>query len=273
MGGEEVLINNIYTFSSSNKLNKFRGNREKTVEKVSTGKRINRAADDASGLTISESFKAQVRGLSQAERNIQDGISLLQVVDGALDDITINLHRIREISVYSANGTLSEEDRQALNGELKAIKESINTIVENTEFNQIKVLKDDRSITIQTKDRPYTTMELKLYNVDINSLGLENADLSTQESSGNTISYAKNALEKINEIRVENGVNYNNLKHALMNTSNSNLNITSSLSVISDINMATSLMNIVKTDVLTNYTEFMYNNTKGNIESIKNLIV
>lgn len=268
-----MLINNIHTFSSSNKLNKFRGTREKTVEKVSTGKRINRASDDAAGLTISESFKAQIRGLSQGERNIQDGISLLQVVDGALDDITENLHRIREISVYSSNGTLAEEDRQALNEELKAIKESINSIVENTEFNQIKVLKNDKSLTIQTRDTPYTTMDIKLYNVDIDSLGLKNADLSTIENSGNTISYAKGALARVNEIRTENGVSYNNLKHALMNTSNSNLNTTSSLSAISDINMATSVMNIVKTDVLTNYTEFMYSYAKGNIESIKKLIV
>lgn len=267
-----MLLNNIYTFSSSNKLNKCRGSREKAVEKVSTGKRINKAADDAAGLTISESFKAQVRGLSQAERNIQDGISLLQVVDGALDDITRNLHRIKEISVYSSNGTFAQEDRQALNEELKQIKQSINTIVENTEFNQIKILKNNRSLTIQTKDDPYTTMELKLYNVDINSLNLERSDFLTIGNSENTISYVKDALEKINAIRVENGVNYNNLKHALMNTSNSNLNTTSSLSVISDINMATSLMNIVKTDVLTNYTEFMYSNVKGNIESIKKLI-
>ncbi|AVP54225.1 flagellin [Clostridium tetani] len=272
MGGETVLINNIYTFSSTNKINKFKDTKEKVTEKVATGRRINRAADDASGLTISESFKAQVRGLSQAERNIQDGMSLLQVVDGALGDITDNLHRIRELSVHSSNGTLVDEDREALNEELKQIKEAIQTTVENTEFNKIKVLKHDRSLTIQTKDNPYTSMEIKLYDLKLENLELKDADASTQENSQNTILKSQNAVDKINKIRAENGAYYNNLKHTLMNTSNSNLNINSSLSVITDVNTAISLMDIVKTDVLINYSQFMYSNVKGNLEAIKNLI-
>lgn len=267
-----MLINNIYTFSSSNKINSFRKNKENVLEKISSGRRINRAADDAAGLSISESFKAQVRGLSQAQRNIQDGISMLQVADGALDNITSHLHRMKELAVQGANGILTESDRESLNSEFKQLKESIDSIAENTEFNNIKLLNEDKTLTIQVKDQPYTTMGIRLYSLSTDSLIIDDDNLITSESSGNSIQGLKDALTKINEIRVNIGSYSNNLQHALSNTSNTNENITASLSRIKDIDMAGSVMNMVKNDILSKYSEMLYSNVKGNVESIKNLI-
>ncbi|WP_315114309.1 flagellin [uncultured Clostridium sp.] len=267
-----MLINNIYTFSSSNKINSFRKNKGTVLEKVSSGRRINRAADDAAGLTISESFKAQVRGLSQAERNIQDGISMLQMADGALDDITKHLHRMKELAVHGANGTLTESDRDNLNSEFKQLKESIDSIAENTEFNNIKLLKEDKTITLQVRDTPYTTMGIKLYSVNTDSLNIDSNNLATSESAGNSIEGLREALARINEVRVNIGSYSNNLQHALSNTTNANENTTASLSRIKDVDMAASVMNMVKSDILSKYSEMLYSNVKGNIESIKNLI-
>ncbi|MBP1866177.1 flagellin [Clostridium tetanomorphum] len=267
-----MLINNIYTFSSSNRLGQVKKEKEKVMEKVSSGFKINRAADNAAGLSISESFKAQVRGLSQAERNIQDGISLLQVADGALDDITKHIHRMSELSVRAANGTLEDNDRKSLNDEFQQLKKSIEDIVNKTDFNGIKLLDEDKTLTLQIKDNPYTTMGIKLYSVTTDSLNIKDVDILSSENGEKAISYMKEALTKVNDIRTEIGSYSNNLQHALMDTSNANINITKSLSVIKDLDMASSVMGMVKDDVMSKYSEMMYSVTKGNIESIKNLI-
>ncbi|MBU8909075.1 flagellin, partial [Desertibacillus haloalkaliphilus] len=107
---------------------------------LSSGLRISKAADDAAGLAISEKMRAQVRGLGQAQRNIQDAVSLIQVGEAGLNEITKNLQRVRELSVQAASGHLTNSDRLALNNEVNEIKETINDIAKNTEFNEKKIL-------------------------------------------------------------------------------------------------------------------------------------
>lgn len=267
-----MLINNIYTFSSSNRVGQVRKEKEKVMEKVSSGLKINRAADNAAGLSISESFKAQVRGLSQAERNVQDGISLLQVADGALGDITDHIHRMKELSINAANGTLEDSDRKALNDEFQQLKDSIDSIVNKTNFNGIKLLDSDKTLNIQFRDNPYAAMEVKLYSVDVDSLQIKDADLLTMTNAGGAISAIDKSLMKINEVRTDLGSYTNNLQNALDNASNANVNISKSLSVIKDLDMASSVMGMVKDDVMSKYSEMMYSVTKGNIESIKSLV-
>jgi flagellin len=121
-------------------MNEAVNNSSKSSEKLSSGLRINRAGDDAAGLSISEKMRAQIRGLSQASRNIQDGISLIQTAEGGLNEVHSLLQRGRELSVQSANGTLTDSDRQAVQKEVEQINSEINRIANNTEFNTIKLL-------------------------------------------------------------------------------------------------------------------------------------
>ncbi|MFC3749542.1 flagellar hook-associated protein FlgL [Paenibacillus sp. GCM10012306] len=141
-----IIAHNPVALQTNNKLQKNNDNAAKAISKLSSGLRINQAADDAAGLAISEKMRGQIRGLTQASRNTQDGISLIQTAEGALGSIGDILQRIRELAVQSANGTLTDEDRSFLQSEVAQLKDSIHTIGSTTEFNRIKLL--DGSMTV-----------------------------------------------------------------------------------------------------------------------------
>lgn len=140
LGGRALVINNINPLKFYNNLTRATQLKGNAMEKLSSGKRINKANDDTAGLAIITKMKAQIRGLQQANRNIQDGISMLQVIDGALNEVINYLQRMRELAVQGANGTLDNEDRQKINEEIHQIKSGIDSIANNTEFNTMKLL-------------------------------------------------------------------------------------------------------------------------------------
>ena len=260
------------SLSSLNSLSKNIKKSSESIGKVSSGKSINKAADDAAGLCISESFKAQVRGLSQAERNIQDGVSMLQVADGAMGEITDCLHRMKELSVKASNETLTNKDKEMVDSEFQQLKKGIDDIASNTEFNTIKLLNDNKGIAIQTKDRPYTTYMINLFDVSTSGIGISDASVSNYGNAQDSISKIDNALEKITSHRVSIGADANGLQHAYNDTINSNYNLTASLSRIEDINMATSFMKFTKDNVITQYSEMMATSSKQNAESTNALL-
>lgn len=136
-----IIKSNIPALNTLNRLQKNNKNNAITLERLSSGLRINSAADDAAGLSISEKMRAQIRGLDQAQRNIQDGISLIQIAEGGLAEIhNPNLQRLRELAIRAANDTLTKEDRQSIQEEVEQIKKAIDEIANNTEFNGIKLL-------------------------------------------------------------------------------------------------------------------------------------
>lgn len=264
-----VLLNLTNSFNKKT-ISKFK--KEDYVEKVSSGKRINRAADDAAGLSISESFKAQVRGLSMAERNTQQAISMVQVADGALGNINDHLGRMKEIAIEAANGTYTKEDREAIDKEFQKLKESIENIAENTEFNGIKLLKEDKSINIQIKDDPYANYKLNLYNSKLTSIGLASSNIATEDSARDAITDLENASKIVVSFRARLGGDFNNLNHALNDNTNVSLNVSSSLSRIEDVDMGMSIMKIIKNDVLTNYNQSMISVAKQDSESVNAII-
>lgn len=132
------MINNSYKFSYLSSINT---NMNKSINKLSTGVKINSAPDDAAGLGISEGMRSQIRGLNQAESNIQDGVSLIQVADGALQETQNIIHRMRELSVQAVNETNTLEDKESIQKELNQLILAIDDIAENTGFNNIKILK------------------------------------------------------------------------------------------------------------------------------------
>ncbi|MDU6876812.1 MAG: flagellin [Clostridium botulinum] len=254
------------------KLTKNKTSKNQLTEKLSSGKRINRAADDAGGLSISESLKAQVRGLNMAEKNTQDGISMVQVADGAMNEITKTLHRMKELSVQASNGTLTDDDRQAIGEEFNQLKENIDSIAKSIEFNGIKLLNEDKTLVIQTRDNPYASYDLTLTNNSLQALGIETISINTVDNSNESIGKIKDALNTVIKNRVELGNHLNNLQHAFNNASNSGSNLTASLSRIEDIDMATAIMKSVRDDVLVDYNKSMLVSARLNNEGINMVI-
>ena len=136
-----IVAHNMLAMNANRQFNIINKNKVKSSEKLSSGYRINRAADDAAGLSISEKMRRQIRGLSQGIDNTEDGISLCQVADGALSEVSAMIHRITQLSVQSANGTYTDEDREAIQHEIGQILQEIDRIGDTTEFNTNKIFK------------------------------------------------------------------------------------------------------------------------------------
>ena len=154
-----------------------------SLSKLSSGLRINKAGDDAAGLSISEKMKSQIGGLKQATRNAQDGISLIQTAEGALNETHAILGRMRDLATQGANGTLSNDDREALNKEFGELATEITRIAETTEFNTKTLLDKDQSFTFQIGANGGQKMEVKVGNMDAKSLGVDSVKLSDKTDS------------------------------------------------------------------------------------------
>lgn len=174
-----VISHNMLALNANRQFNIINKNKAKSTEKLSSGYRINRAADDAAGLSISEKMRRQIRGLSQGVKNTEDGVSLCQVADGALAEVSEMLHRITELSVQSANGTNTDEDRKAIQQEISQIQQEIERIGETTEFNERKIFgggepsKKYKPLTVSPINITGTTTDTsaKTYNITANDSG------------------------------------------------------------------------------------------------------
>jgi flagellin len=224
-----------------------------SMERIATGRRINRAADDPSGLAISERMKAQIRGLRQASRNAQDAISLLNVADGAMGEMQAILHRLREISVYAATGTLTNEDRAALQMEFSELIKGLDDIAKNTNFNTIPLLDgsrgEDKPLMIQIGANSGQSMDIALGSLLVKDLGLENASVATQEEADRAIGMIDDALAKVSTQRAYVGAKTNRLEHTIDNLENTALNLTEAESRIADADIALEIMNMVSAQI------------------------
>ncbi|MGE7988511.1 hypothetical protein [Lysinibacillus fusiformis] len=154
------IRHNISSLNTNNKLQIYRGKTEKSLEKLTSGFKINRAGDDAAGLAISEKMRGQIRGLNMAGKNIQDGISLIQTAESGLSNIQDpNLQRLRELAIQSANDTLTDEDRRLIQKEVEQLKHGINNISNNTEFNGIKLLNRTSNVTNYPIDLTFKSID------------------------------------------------------------------------------------------------------------------
>jgi flagellin len=228
-----------------------------SLERIATGKRINRAADDAAGLAISERMKAQIRGLRQASRNAQDAISLLHVADGALGEMQAILHRLREIAVYSATGTLTESERSALQMEFNELVEALNDMAQNTNFNTIPLLDgshDEKNpLMIHIGANAGQNMDIALEDMSPEALGLkkegQTISVSTQEEANDAIGLVDEALAKVSSQRSYVGAKVRRLEHTVSNLDNMALNLTEAESRISDADIALEVLNMVSAQI------------------------
>lgn len=179
----QVINTNAMSLVAQNNLNKSQSALGTAIERLSSGMRINSAKDDAAGQAISNRFTSSINGLTQASRNANDGISLAQTTEGALNEINDNLQNIRRLSVQAANGTNSESDRQSIQDEIDQRLSEINRISEQTEFNGVKVLSKDQTLSIQVGANDGQTIDINLSQMDSNTLGMTGFDITSMVST------------------------------------------------------------------------------------------
>lgn len=191
----QVINTNSLSLVAQNNLNKSQSALGSAIQRLSSGLRINSAKDDAAGQAISNRFTASITGLTQASRNANDGISIAQTTEGALNEVNDNLQNIRRLAVQAANGTNSESDRQSIQDEINARLDEINRISEQTEFNGVKVLSKDQTLSIQVGANDGETIDIQLSQMNAKTLGLDGFSVTqiggnkgTQISAGMSVS-------------------------------------------------------------------------------------
>jgi flagellin len=183
----QVINTNYLSLVAQNNLNKSQSSLNSAIERLSSGMRINSAKDDAAGQAIANRFTANVKGLTQASRNANDGISIAQTTEGSLNEINNNLQRVRELSVQAANGTNSASDLDSIQAEIKQRLDEIDRVSAQTQFNGVKVLAGDQKLTIQVGANDGETIDIDLKKITSGTLGLGNLDLTKKAIDLSTV--------------------------------------------------------------------------------------
>ena len=241
----------------------------KNLEKLSSGYKINRAGDDAAGLAISEKMRAQITGLETAQKNANDGISLVQTAEGALTEVHSMLNRMVELADQSANGTYQNEtDRTNLQKEVESLTSEIDRISKGTNFNGINLLNGDLAttgsgatsgLTLQIGDTndDFNQLTVKIENMSSSSLGIGNLTISTQADAAGAISKIKDAINTVSNTRGDLGATQNRLEHTINNLSVTSENMTAAESRIRDVDMAKEMMAYTKNNILVQASQAM----------------
>ncbi|HPT66499.1 MAG TPA: flagellin [Bacillota bacterium] len=249
----------------------------KSLERLSSGLRINRAADDAAGLAISEKMRGQIRGLKQAARNAQDGISLIQTAEGALNETHAIVQRMRELAVEAANDTLTDDDRKEIQKEINQLTQEVDRIAKTTEFNTKKLLRGTTdasgnyaggtlTLTMHIGANKGQTMTVTIGNMDTGTLKIgltsggsvvgagtdayKGLDVSTQSGANKAIETYDKALSTISSERAKLGAYQNRLEHTISNLDTARENLSASESRIRDVDMAEQMANFSRAQIL-----------------------
>jgi flagellin len=237
------INNNIEAFNAHRQLTATSQNVQKSMERLSSGSRINRAADDAAGLAISEKLRGQIRGLSQAQRNAQDAVSLVQTAEGSLSEVHSMLQRVRELAVQYKAGTLSNSDKAAITAEANQLLSEIDRIGSGAEFNGIKLLNSGSTITFQVGA-----------NDNDSSISVTTKDLKTLVTGisvdTSAISSIDKAIDDVSTLRGTFGAVQNRLEHTLGNLATYQENLMASESRIRDVDMAAEMVQFSKNQIL-----------------------
>lgn len=231
----------------------------KSMEKLSSGLRINRAGDDAAGLSISEKMRGQIRGLDQASRNSQDGISMIQTAEGALNETHNILQRMRELAVQASNDTNVTADRDAIKEELAALTSEIDRIATQTEFNTKAMFSANTTVTLQVGANCGQQISVTFSAMQSNDLGVDSVSgsVSTAALATAAISTINVAITKVSTERSKLGAVQNRLEHTIANLNNASENLTAAESRVRDVDMAKEMMNFSKNNILNQAAQAM----------------
>lgn len=263
-----IINHNMSSINSNNVLRFKTKDVDKSIEKLASGMKINRAGDDASGLAVSEKMRSQIRGLNQAERNIQNGVSFIQTAEGYLQETTDIVHRIRELAVQASNGIYSSEDRMQIQVEVSQLVDEVNRIASHAQFNGLNMLLGAFANPQAEGATPTASLWLHVgANMDQReilfigtmtaaALKLEDPTagtkmtISTPDQANLSIGTLDQALKVINKQRADLGAYQNRFEMAQKGVAIASENLTAAESVIRDTNMASSMVEMVKDNIL-----------------------
>lgn len=252
-----IVQHNMTALNANRQLGITNTNLAKSTEKLSSGYRVNRAADDAAGLSISEKMRGQIRGLNQASTNAQDGTSLIQTAEGALNEIHSVVQRMRELTVQASNDTYVKEDREAIQSEAKALRDEINRIASQTQFNTMNLLTGSfKDKSLQVGANAKQMINFSIVSMDAKSLGITSAAvlsklvLTKGSSITDALTVMDNALKTVSKQRSDLGALQNRLEHTIANADNTSENLQSAESRIRDVDMAKEMVSYSKSSIL-----------------------
>lgn len=250
---------------SQNRENRF--SLRKIFEKLSTGKRINRAGDDAAMMSIARELEKQVRGFEAAEGNMGDAMSALRIQEGGANEISSMLQRQRELALQADNGTLNQDQRDALNTEFQQLSQEIDRISLSTQYNGQSLLDGDSPLSdgtgqVQAGPGAESRDQVNLQAADVgsSSLGLDSLDISDPANIGAAISGIDTAMGRVNEMRTTSGATYNRLESSLNNAENTRINTTAALSQAEDLDYAQGVAEQARAGVLSQSNMMMLQN-------------
>jgi flagellin len=252
-GNIMVVQHNLTAMNSNRMLGVNTATQAKSTEKLSSGYKINRAADDAAGLAISEKMRRQVRGLTQAVANAQDGISCVQTAEGALNEVHDMLQRMNELAVKAANGTNQTEDREYIQLEVAQLMSEIDRVKNTTTFNERNLLNGsftDVGLQVGAEGNDANTIKLTIGTISSAGLSIDDVDVSSVDGAKGAISKIANAIKTLNQQRATLGAVQNRLEHTINNLNNVVENTTSAESAIRDTDMATEMVKYSNNNIL-----------------------
>jgi flagellin len=255
-----VINHNLSAMNANRQLGINNGNQGKSIEKLSSGLKINRAGDDAAGLAISEKMRSQIRGLNQGSTNASDGISLIQTAEGTLSETQAMVQRLKTLSNQAANGTLQNSDRAKIQLEVKQLVTEISRLSTDTTFNGKKILDGSiTSVSFQVGATAGQKISVSLSNCSATALSLATIDLSTDVGTGISTAMGKidAAVGLISSKRATLGAVQNRLEHTITATDNTSENLSSAESRIRDVDMAKEMMNYSSQKVLVQAAQSM----------------
>ena len=246
-----VVQHNMSAMNANRMLGVTGGTLSKSTEKLSSGYKINRAADDAAGLSISEKMRRQIRGLSQASLNAQDGISCVQTAEGALAEVEEMLQRMNELAVKAENGTLTDDDRNAIDAEVQQLVSEIDRVASTTTFNEQNLLDGSFSNkALQVGAESGQHIDMKIEAMKAQSLGLNGVDAKTTATAAKLNDVVKKAIKTVSSQRSSLGAVQNRLEHTIKNLDNVVENTTAAESSIRDTDMAEEMVRYSNQNIL-----------------------
>jgi len=247
-----VVQHNMTAANANRQLGITSAAQAKGTEKLSSGYKINRAADDAAGLTISEKMRSQIRGLTQASSNAQDGISSVQTAEGALNEVEDMLQRMNELAVKAKNETNTTSDRSAIQSEVTALANEIDRVKDSTEFNTLKLLNGDFADgkKLQVGAHSENTITVSIASMGAEGIGVKDIEVSTVAGAASAIDKISNAIASVSKQRSDLGAIQNRLEHTIKNLDNVVENTTAAESQIRDTDMASAMVEYSKNNIL-----------------------
>ncbi|WP_059172697.1 flagellin [Bacillus sp. FJAT-27445] len=275
-----IINNNIGALNTHRQMSINTANQSKNMEKLSSGLRINRGADDAAGLSISEKMRAQIRGLDRAAQNAQDGISLIQTADGAMNEAHAILQRMRELTVQAANDTNAADERDAISKEITELSATITNIAETTKFNGENLLdksagvNTDGKILIQTGANKGENFEVDLGQADLATIAstVGAIDVTTQAGADSALDVLDKAIADVSTGRAYLGAVQNRLEYTINNLNSSSQNTQAAESRIRDVDMAKEVVENSKNGILAQAAQAMLAQANQQPQSVLQLL-